>query len=165
MNRLLAALVAVMIAGGMGLVAATSDALPAAIATHFGLNGEPNGWMTHARYMTGIYALVVGFPLITALLVGTLPRFAPRITKLPNRDYWLAPPRRADTLRRLSTYALVLAATSVVLILGVHLLVLAKNVTGPGSPPLAVPIVLMAVAIVGMTAAAIVVKRRFRQVG
>ncbi len=72
--------------------------LPERLAAHFGASGMPNGWMTKPQFFV-TYAIV----LLPALYVEF--RLARRIAKtrdarlnLPNKAYWLAPERRAETL-------------------------------------------------------------------
>jgi uncharacterized membrane protein len=72
--------------------------LPSVVASHFGAGGRPNGWMNKQDFlwmslvMVGV-ATIVGF--IAPLLVERLP---PSLINLPNKEYWLAPERRAETL-------------------------------------------------------------------
>ena len=72
--------------------------LPDRMASHFGPSGMPNGWMSKSQFLT-VYAMV----LLPALAVEFW--LARRIAKtpgarmnLPNKDYWMAPERRASTL-------------------------------------------------------------------
>jgi len=72
--------------------------LPERVASHFGAYGLPNGWQTKSMFTTffcsamGI-AATVGF--LVPLLLGTL---SPTMINLPNKDYWLAPERREDSI-------------------------------------------------------------------
>jgi hypothetical protein len=72
--------------------------LPARVASHFDGAGRPNGWMSRD-----------GFVLIQCVLLlalGALFGFGGRLLKvtpngwinLPNRNYWLAPERRAESV-------------------------------------------------------------------
>lgn len=72
--------------------------LPDRLASHFGPSGVPNGWMTKPQFLT-VYAL----SLLPALAVEFW--VARRIAKtpearihLPNKEFWLAPERREETL-------------------------------------------------------------------
>jgi serine/threonine-protein kinase len=71
--------------------------LPARMASHFAASGMPNGWMTKSQFFI-TYAMV----FLPALAVEFW--VARRIAKkpdakinLPNKEYWLAPERRAET--------------------------------------------------------------------
>ena len=71
--------------------------LPDRLASHFNASGMPNGWMTKTQFMC-LYAVVL-FP---ALAIGFwVPnRIANKpVSKLnlPNKEFWLASDRRADT--------------------------------------------------------------------
>jgi uncharacterized membrane protein len=72
--------------------------LPARIASHFGPDGRADGWMEKGAFMvTGL--ILLGFT--TATLAGTgalLSRTPNELINLPNKEYWLAPERRAETL-------------------------------------------------------------------
>jgi uncharacterized membrane protein len=71
--------------------------LPDRLASHFSASGMPNGWMTKTQFF-----VTYGIVLLPALYIEfRLPR---RIAKtpaarlnLPNKEYWLAPERRAET--------------------------------------------------------------------
>ncbi len=71
--------------------------LPERMASHFGASGMPNGWMTKQQFF-----MTFAVTLLPALLVEF--RVARRIKNklnaklnLPNKEYWLAPERRAET--------------------------------------------------------------------
>lgn len=76
------------------------SSLPPMVASHFGAGGQPNGWMNRSGFawfslIPLSVVLVVTF--IAPLLVAKLP---PSLVNLPNKDYWLAPERKAETVRR-----------------------------------------------------------------
>ncbi len=84
---------------------ATSARLPERVATHFGRGGLANGWMTHDGYLVFILALTVVLPAFVVAMVGVLPRVAGSQAGISNRNYWLAPERRAATLSTLASLA------------------------------------------------------------
>ncbi|HKW55868.1 MAG TPA: hypothetical protein VJN42_00805 [Candidatus Acidoferrum sp.] len=73
--------------------------LPEVIFSHFNAEGVPNGRMLKSTFFWP-------FPL-AALLVAVIMFLAPKLMailpasmiNLPNKDYWLAPERRAETVR------------------------------------------------------------------
>ncbi len=76
----------------------TSDRLPAMVASHFGASGMANGYMPRNLYVRFMIAFVIGLPaLITFATWYALGRSKIRIN-LPDRDYWLAPERYAETI-------------------------------------------------------------------
>ena len=71
--------------------------LPGRLASHFAASGNANGWMTKSQFLM-TYAIVL---LPALILEFRMPR---RIAatggnrlRLPNKEFWLAPERRAET--------------------------------------------------------------------
>ena len=72
--------------------------LPDRLASHFGVSGMPNGWMTKTQFFI-TYALV----LLPALFIEfwlhrKVSKTPDARLRLPNKEYWLAPERRAGTI-------------------------------------------------------------------
>lgn len=163
LDRLLAIAIVLLVAVAVVIVAATLPKLPPVVATHFGLSGAANGWMSHRGYATLIVAFTIGFPLAIWAMVALVPRRFPRLAKIPHHDAWLAPPQREGTLARLDTYGRIDALAGVLLAVGLHALVIAKNVPSAGITVLGAAILLLAVAVVVLLVAAIAMKRAFRR--
>jgi uncharacterized membrane protein len=76
--------------------------LPAQVASHFGFNGDADGWMSR----TGFAASYVGMVAFIACVfgsIGWLLQHSPNsIINLPRKDYWLAPERRERTIDAMS---------------------------------------------------------------
>lgn len=72
--------------------------LPERVASHFGPSGMPNGWMTKSQFLT-IYAVMILPALAVEFWVARRIAKTPgaRIN-LPNKEYWMAPERRASTV-------------------------------------------------------------------
>jgi uncharacterized membrane protein len=78
--------------------------LPDRMASHFGANGMPNGWMTETQFFI-VYAIFVGVAAFIGFIVPTrLSETSAAKLNLPNKDYWLAPERRAETFASLEMY-------------------------------------------------------------
>jgi uncharacterized membrane protein len=77
-------------------ISGTAGRRPSRIAVHFDAAGAPTSFMTAGQYRIFMLLLAVVLPL---LLVAGLTRAYSRAKSfnLPNRDYWLAPPRIAHT--------------------------------------------------------------------
>ena len=93
--------------------------LPETIASHFGPGGTPNGWMSSSFFIKinlGVIVLVV-FSLYAAS--SRMRSVDPATLKLPNKDYWLAPERRGETVEFLSGYFLWFGAATLVLLLDI----------------------------------------------
>jgi uncharacterized membrane protein len=85
-------------------IALVWERLPPLMASHFGASGLPNGWMSRDEFF-GFMALVAGGTGLLFATLGLLLRFIPvNLINMPNRDYWLAPDRRAATLRRMAAW-------------------------------------------------------------
>jgi len=71
--------------------------LPDRLASHFAASGAPNGWMTKSQFIL-LYAVMLLPALIVEFRVGRKVEKTPRARlHLPNKEYWLAPERRAET--------------------------------------------------------------------
>lgn len=71
--------------------------LPEKMATHFGANGQPNGWMSKdefALFYIGFLLAVSGIFLLFGAFIKKLPG---RMLNIPNKSYWLAPERAEET--------------------------------------------------------------------
>jgi uncharacterized membrane protein len=76
--------------------------LPPVVASHFDGAGRPNGWSSRVSFFMiywGISGLMVfafyGLPVL-------LRRLPVSLINVPNREYWLAPERRAESLDALA---------------------------------------------------------------
>ena len=77
--------------------------LPAQLASHFDAAGRPNGWSSKSAYFALQAFIVLVLTLCFAALPGWLERAPARLVNLPNKDYWLAPERRASTMARVAS--------------------------------------------------------------
>ena len=125
-------------------VVLTSRALPPVVASHFDGGGAANGFMSRQFYIWFMLAFVVGIPL----LLVVLPNLALRHTRipfnLPNRDFWLAPDRRQETVEFLCRHNARFGILLTVFLCYVHWLVIRANAVAP-------PTLSSAMFIVGLT--------------
>jgi uncharacterized membrane protein len=108
-------------------VLGTSQSLPDIVAAHFGASGRANGFMPRVAYvwlMLGIVALV---PLLLALIPIQAIRNPDARINLPNREYWLAPERRAATIEYLSRQAVRFSTMLLAFLCYAHWLVVRAN--------------------------------------
>lgn len=147
----------------IGCLALTADSLPERVATHFDLSGQPNGWMDRFTHL----AFFGGFGLVLPLaLVGVCfaLRFAPDSSiNIPNREFWLAPERRAKTISFVFQHSLWLACGTVAFVTGVHLLIVQANSQIPAQLPLAPILAWMGCLIVGIAVWAGLMLRHFKR--
>ena len=78
--------------------------LSGAIASHFDLHGNPNGWESKRTF----FDIFAGLTLLSAALVFGLPRMIAitpkRLINLPNKEYWLGPAQWAASMEFLSAW-------------------------------------------------------------
>jgi uncharacterized membrane protein len=127
----LVTLLALVAALGVMLFGIDSS-LPERVATHFGADGLPNGWTSREGFAPTM-AFVVLLPVAVihgvGLLLGRLP---PSLINLPNRDYWLAPERRAKTIEHVRTAMLEFGNAMFAFLLFVAWSIVRANTTGDG---------------------------------
>jgi uncharacterized membrane protein len=71
--------------------------LPDRLASHFSASGIPNGWMTKPQFFI-TYAVMLLPALVVEFWVSHRIANKPDAKlRLPNKEYWLAPERRAGT--------------------------------------------------------------------
>jgi len=76
----------------------TASWLPNRVASHFGLEGVANGWMSRNNFLILTGAVPVVIALVFAGIVRMAhSRLAAGMINIPNRAFWLAPERRALT--------------------------------------------------------------------
>lgn len=72
--------------------------LPDTMATHFNQANQANGWTATRAFLLGSLGILAGALLIWLLIRGRLYRLPSSAFNLPNREYWLAPERRGETI-------------------------------------------------------------------
>jgi serine/threonine-protein kinase len=138
--RLPALFLPLLLACLFGWLAFSADQLPERVATHFDGSGRPNGWMNRSTHLRFLATLGTGLPLLIVGVCFVL-RFLPnRRVNLPNRDYWLAAERRAQTFAFLHRHLLWLACLLVGFVIGLHWAILQANRLP--SPRLSTPLLL-----------------------
>ena len=104
--------------------------LPNPMASHFGANGAANGWSSPGQFFA-IILLVEAACAISFLCTPLFSRLPVSMINMPNKDYWLAPERREQTMRRFGDSMLDFGiATQLMLLYGVQLAIQA-NLTDP----------------------------------
>lgn len=72
--------------------------LPGVVASHFDGRGVPNGWQPKQAF----FGVVVVVSMVAAMIGFAMPKMIavlpPPLIHLPNKNYWLAPERRAETM-------------------------------------------------------------------
>ena len=107
--------------------------LPERVATHFGVSGQPNGWMTraeHERFTILAGLAIPGFILGVFALIRTM---GDRGLNIPNKTYWLAAERRERTYAFIQNQGLIFAGLMIAFLAGVHRSILVANARSPVS--------------------------------
>ncbi len=127
----------IVVAGAAFFIWITSSSLPEVVASHFAASGVANGFMPRAFYVQFMLVFVVGLPAVMVFLTNlTFGNPGIRIN-LPNRDYWLAPDRRAETIAFLRQHSTYFGVMLVIFLCYVHWLVVSANTVFP--PVLSAP--------------------------
>jgi uncharacterized membrane protein len=107
--------------------------LPETMASHFDGSGRPNGFQSKE----GFAALSASMLLLTVVLCGGMGALLRKIPSkwfnLPNRDYWLAPERREETIEAISALMEWFGAASLGLYLAIIQMVIETNRTSAPS--------------------------------
>ena len=109
----------------------SSSALPEVVASHFGSSGAADGYMPRGTYIALLLVLIVGVPLLLALLPAAVAGSGGKNLNIPNREFWLAPERRASTLASIRLHGLCFAAAVALFMAYVHWLVVQANALRP----------------------------------
>lgn len=78
--------------------------LPDRMASHFDFFGRPNGWMPKEAFFLVMGVVIVVTGVIGFVIPAALAAAPTELINLPRKDYWLAPERRDETFRFLSTW-------------------------------------------------------------
>lgn len=156
-------LLVLLAAAGLAFVFVTSARLPVIAATRFDLGGAPNVFMTRQGYRWLMGFLAGAVPLVVAFLPALIGRRWPQLLNIPNREYWLAPERRADTLASVESRTMLLAAVMIAFMCFTHWLVLEANAAVPmqlAGTPLVIGVGAFAIFVIGWIVA---LRTRFRR--
>ena len=131
--------------------------LPERVASHFGPSGVPNGWMTKSQFLT-IYAVMILPALAVEFWVARRIAKTPGArVNLPNKEYWMAPERRASTVAYFESFFAWYGCAFLLLLVFVMGLALRANLdpspqlpTGPTVAALVAFVLFNVVAIVAM---------------
>ncbi|MCE0523280.1 MAG: DUF1648 domain-containing protein [Methylacidiphilales bacterium] len=115
-----------------GYVFSSYGDMPAKVASHFDIEGRPNGWMSREVCVGFTLGLGILVPVFVVGMMAGAGRIPVSFINLPHRDYWLAPERRQAALAVLRIYSLWLACMTVLFATGLHWLIVQANLPGHG---------------------------------
>lgn len=130
MNRISWIVFALALLFAIGYFSNTVTSLPAMVASHFDGAGFPTAHMTRDFYGKFLFAMGVGFPIAMVALLTVVYSKAGDM-KLPNRDYWLAPERIAQTRSLLVSHAVWFGCLMVAIVCYMHWLILGAHRSVP----------------------------------
>jgi uncharacterized membrane protein len=88
---------------GITMAAYYHPQMPSRMASHFAADGRANGWQSREGFFL-VMLLVTGLSgVVGSLVPRQIAAQSNSRINLPNKSYWLAPERRAETFRFLST--------------------------------------------------------------
>jgi hypothetical protein len=108
----------------------TVSSLPPLVASHFDGAGFPTAYFTRAFYSKFLFGIGVAFPIAMVALLSVVYSKASDM-KLPNRDYWLAPGRIAQTRALLVAHGVWFGCLMVAMVCYMHWLVLIAHRSVP----------------------------------
>jgi hypothetical protein len=76
--------------------------LPEVVASHFGASGVANGWMPRGTHVLLAQGLFIFLTAMFCFMGWMMLRIPAKWVNLPNKDYWFAAEREADTRRHLA---------------------------------------------------------------
>lgn len=102
--------------------------LPEQVASHFNHLGEPDGWMSKINFMI-FEVVLLGFIVgLFALIAFSFEKTPVGLLNLPNKDYWLAPERRAETFRVLKDTLAVMQIALLAMFISINQMVFRANI-------------------------------------
>jgi uncharacterized membrane protein len=105
----------------------TSEALPNIVASHFSASGAANGFMPREYYVLFMLAIIVVIPIALVVLPNQAISNPNARINLPNREYWLAPERRVETIEFLARQSVCFATVLLIFLCYAHWLVVRAN--------------------------------------
>ena len=144
-------------------VTSSAPALPERVATHFGGEGVPNGWMSRDGYVQFTLRFGLGVSLFVVGSHYLLARYAGNYFNIPHREYWLAPERRADTLYFFVRHSWWLGCLMLLFMMAIYHLVLITNRSSPPRLPTIPFLLLVGGFLVGLGSWVVVLHSRFRK--
>jgi uncharacterized membrane protein len=117
--------------------------LPETISAHYNTQGVADGWSAKGPFFV-FYALLLGLMLALFTLIPRLIQRLPNaLINLPNKDYWLAPARRDQTLAVFASQLRWFGVAVIAVLVGVFQLALSANLPGSAGFPTTVALLVL----------------------
>lgn len=90
--------------------------LPDTVASHFDAKGQPDGWSSRTSFLIVYGAGILGIILCFVGPFWLIQKLPVSLVNIPNKDYWLAPERKKETMAYLSEQLLLLGSATLLLV-------------------------------------------------
>lgn len=104
--------------------------LPERMATHFGPSGKADGWMSKSANAIFYIALVGVFSLAWVGIGWLLKKTPDDMINVPNKEFWLAPERREQSLTRMGHQMATFGIATIAFLMAVMQTVFLSNLRG-----------------------------------
>ena len=121
----------VLMSGYLALVFGSWIMLPERVATHFGANGQPDGWMSRSGYLTFTALMGIGLPIFILGIMFVSRFFPASLVNVPHKAYWVAPGRREVAQEVLFDRSIWLGCLMVVFFSAMHCITIMANRSDP----------------------------------
>jgi len=91
-----------LLLAGLLMMAYYYPQMPQRMASHFAADGSPNGWQSREAFFVLMIVVSSASAVVCVLAPRQIAAKSNARINLPHRDYWLAPERRAETMRTIS---------------------------------------------------------------
>lgn len=106
--------------------------LPDPVASHFGPNGNADGWSPRGSFMAMHFFLQLGMAGLLTLIANTTPWLPDTLVNLPNKEYWLHPDRRDAAMAKSGGILIFIAGVTSLFLSHVFHLVYQTNIQNNG---------------------------------
>ena len=105
--------------------------LPERPATHFDMQGRPDGWMDRSSHLVFMLLFGLGTPAFVITLCWALRFLPPSLLNVPKPEYWRSPEHYPEACRILLRWSVWLAVFMLVLMTFINREVVAANLKSP----------------------------------
>jgi uncharacterized membrane protein len=109
--------------------------LPDTLAVHFGTSLEADGWQGKQGFVFAYACVEVGMVAMLLVIGFVMTRVPIGMVNIPNRDYWLAPERRKQTLECVMTQVGWIMVATLAYLIAIAQVILDANMRAGGRPP------------------------------
>ena len=107
-----------------------SPQLPNRIASHFGIDGKPDGFMSKSGFLISMVGLQFGLAIFLTGIGWITAKLPKSMINIPHREYWLHADRAAETLSWLQGVMNWITASTTLFMALIFYLVIRANMLG-----------------------------------